>query len=179
MLLNKRKKEQGWVPRKMVKFNPGLRKILNNVLLSKNLQLELTKNCWAFTLRYNNDNTKCYSKQYIERKNTKTEQNFNPPGLALIRLSETEPGVDNSPGLALIGLRTTGPRTKHQTWITEDKSPPILSLSLFLSETLILVFSQERTYQLPVWCRIWLYHMETWRDSIAILPTKITRRPHP
>ena len=175
MSLNKRKKDQGWVP----EFNPGLSQILNNVFLSKNLQLELTKNCWAFTLRYNNDNTKCYSKQYIGRKNTKTEQNFNPPGLGLIRFSETGPGVEISPGLALIGLRTTEPRTKNQTWITEDKSPPILRLSLFLSETLILVFSQERTYQLPVWYRIWLYHMETWRDSIAILPTKITRRPHP
>ena len=50
------------------------------------MQLELTKHCWALTLRYGNDNTKCYYKQHIGRQNTKTEQNFNP-GLAIIGLS--------------------------------------------------------------------------------------------
>ena len=54
------------------------------------MQLEGTKYCWAFTWRYNNDNTKCYSKQYIERLNTKMEQNGNPR-LALIGLSGTRP----------------------------------------------------------------------------------------
>ena len=38
----------------------------------------------------NNNNTKTYSKQYIGRKNKKTEQNFNL-GLGLIGLSETGP----------------------------------------------------------------------------------------
>ena len=56
------------------------------------MQLELTKDCLAFTQRYSNDNTKCYSKQNIGRKNTKTEQNFNP-GIALIGLSETRPWI--------------------------------------------------------------------------------------
>ena len=37
-----------------------------------------------------NNNTKTYSKQYIGRKNKKTEQNFNL-GLGLIGLSETGP----------------------------------------------------------------------------------------
>ena len=74
----------------MVKFNPGLSQILNKVFLAQNMQLELTKDCWAFTQRYSNDNTKCYSKQNIGRINTKTEQNFNP-GIALIGISETGP----------------------------------------------------------------------------------------
>ena len=69
----------------MVNFNPGLSQILNKVFFSQNMQLELTKYCLAFTARYNN-NTKCYSKQYVGRKITKTEQNFNP-GLALIDIS--------------------------------------------------------------------------------------------
>ena len=34
---------QGPVPRKMVKFNPGLSQILSKVFLSKNMLLELTK----------------------------------------------------------------------------------------------------------------------------------------
>ena len=76
------------VTQKMVKFNPGLSKILNKVFLSKNMQLELKRDCGTFAPRYSNDNTKCYSKQYTGRKNTKPEQNFNP-GLALIGLSET------------------------------------------------------------------------------------------
>ena len=74
----------------MVKFNPGLSQILNKVFLAQNMQLELTKDCSAFTQRYSNDNTKCYSKQNIGRINTKTEQNFNP-GIALIGISETGP----------------------------------------------------------------------------------------
>ena len=65
---------------------------LSKVFLHKNIQLELTKHCWALTSssRYGNDNTKCCYKQYIGRQNTKTEQNFNP-GLALISLSGTGP----------------------------------------------------------------------------------------
>ena len=35
-------KSQGPVPRKMVKFNPGLSKISSKVFLSRNMQLELT-----------------------------------------------------------------------------------------------------------------------------------------
>lgn len=63
---------QGMVPRKMVKNNPGLRQILSKVFLSMNMQLlELTKDSWAFTPRYGYDCTKCYSKQYMGRKNTK------------------------------------------------------------------------------------------------------------
>ena len=54
------------------------------------MQLEGTKYCWVFTWRYSNDNTKCYSKQYIERLNTKMEQNGNPR-LALIGFSGTRP----------------------------------------------------------------------------------------
>ena len=63
---------------------------LSKVFLHKNIQLELTKHCWALTSssRYGNDNTKCCYKQYIGRQNTKTEQNFNP-GLAIICLSGT------------------------------------------------------------------------------------------
>ena len=65
------------------KFNPGLSQILSKIFLSTNMQLNLTKYCWAFASRYNNENTKCYSKQYIGRKNTKMAQNFNH-GFALI-----------------------------------------------------------------------------------------------
>ena len=35
-------KSQGPVPRKVVKFNPGLSKISSKVFLSRNMQLELT-----------------------------------------------------------------------------------------------------------------------------------------
>ena len=51
------------VPRKMVKFNPGLSQISSTIFSSKNMQLELTKYRRAFTTRYSNDNTKCYPKQ--------------------------------------------------------------------------------------------------------------------
>ena len=50
----------GPVPQKMVKFNPGLSQILSTVFSPKNMQLEVTKYCGAFTTRYSNDNTKCY-----------------------------------------------------------------------------------------------------------------------
>ena len=61
------------------------------IFLSYNMQLELTKDCWTFTPRYSDNNTKTYSKQYIGRKNKKkTEHNFNP-GLGLIGFSETGP----------------------------------------------------------------------------------------
>ena len=43
------------VPLKMIKFNTGLSQILSKVFLSKNMQLELTKYCPAFTPRYSND----------------------------------------------------------------------------------------------------------------------------
>ena len=36
----------------------GLSQILSKVFLSKDMQLELTKYYWAFTLRYGNDDTK-------------------------------------------------------------------------------------------------------------------------
>ena len=88
-LSNVLSKGLGPVPRKMVNFNPGLIQFLSKVFLNKNVQLELTKQCLAFTSRYESDNTKYYFKQYIGRENTKTEQNFNP-GLALIGLSGTE-----------------------------------------------------------------------------------------
>ena len=77
----------------MVKFNPELGQILSKVFSSKNMQLELTK--------YDNDNTKCYSKQCTgskkPQKKKKTEQNFNP-GLAKSRPSRNraclaKPGV--------------------------------------------------------------------------------------
>ena len=55
-------KHQGLVPQKMVKFNPGLSQMLSNVFLSKNMSLELTKYCLAFTLRLNDDNIEYYSK---------------------------------------------------------------------------------------------------------------------
>ena len=57
----------GPVPQKMVKFNPGLSQISSKVFLSKNMKLELTKHCLAFTPRYTDDNTKCYSKKFIAR----------------------------------------------------------------------------------------------------------------
>ena len=75
----------GPVPRKVVKFNQRLRQISSKVFSSKNMQLEFTKYCWAFTTRYSNYNTKCYSKQCKGMENTKTEQNFKP-GLMLIGL---------------------------------------------------------------------------------------------
>ena len=53
------------VPRKIVKFNPGLSQISSAVLSSKYTQLEVAKCCWAFTTRYRNDDTKCYPKQCI------------------------------------------------------------------------------------------------------------------
>ena len=40
---------QGLVPRKMVKFNLGLSQILSKVFLYKNMFLDLTKYCCAFT----------------------------------------------------------------------------------------------------------------------------------
>ena len=55
----------GPVPRKMVKFNPGLSQISSMVFSSKNLQLEVTIYCSVFTTRYSNNNTKCYPKQCI------------------------------------------------------------------------------------------------------------------
>ena len=54
-------------PHKMVKFNPGLSQILSKVFSSMNMQHKLTKYRQGFTLRYSNDNAKCYSKQYIGR----------------------------------------------------------------------------------------------------------------
>ena len=79
----------GRVPRKMVKFNPGLSQILSKVFLSKNTWLELTKYRCAFTSQKRNENTKCYSKQCIGRlKLQKVNQNFNL-WLALIGLSGT------------------------------------------------------------------------------------------
>ena len=46
---------------------PGPSSILSKVFLSENMQLKLTKYCSAFSPRYSNDNTKCYSKQCIGR----------------------------------------------------------------------------------------------------------------
>ena len=59
--------QQGPVPRKMIKFNPGLRQILSKVFLSKNMQFEFAKYCWAINPRNSNDNTKYNSKQYTGR----------------------------------------------------------------------------------------------------------------
>ena len=58
---------RGPSPRKMVKFNPGLSQILRKVFLCKNMSLELTKYCFVFAARLNDDNTKCYSKKCIGR----------------------------------------------------------------------------------------------------------------
>ena len=51
-------KAQGPVPRKKVKFyNPEfISQILSKVFLSKNMSLELTKSCFVFTPRLNDDN---------------------------------------------------------------------------------------------------------------------------
>ena len=74
----------GRVPRKIVKFNPGLSQILSKVFLSKNTWLELTKYRCAFTSQKRNENTKCYSKQCIGRlKLQKVNQNFNLSGTGL------------------------------------------------------------------------------------------------
>ena len=43
------------VPLKMIKFNTELSQILSKVFMSKNMQLEQTKYCSAFTPRYSND----------------------------------------------------------------------------------------------------------------------------
>ena len=56
---------QGPVPRKMVKFIPGLSQISSMVFSSKNMQLEVTIYCLVFTTRYSNNKTKCYPKQCI------------------------------------------------------------------------------------------------------------------
>ena len=56
-----------FIERWLIIYNPGLSQIWSKVFLSKNMQLELTKYCRAFTPRYSNDNTKCYSKQYLGR----------------------------------------------------------------------------------------------------------------
>ena len=68
---NKDRKIQvmGPVPRKMVKFDPGLSQILSKVFLSKNMSLELTKYfcVFYFTLKFSDDNTQCFSKQCIGR----------------------------------------------------------------------------------------------------------------
>ena len=54
---------QWQVSPKMV--NPGLSQILSKVFLSKSMQLELkNQDCWAFTPRCSNDNTKRYSTHY-------------------------------------------------------------------------------------------------------------------
>ena len=54
----------------MVKFNPGLSQILNKVFSSKNMQLKLTEDCWAFTPRHSNDtiqyNTRIFSEVYLQ-----------------------------------------------------------------------------------------------------------------
>ena len=41
----------GLSSRKMVNFNLGLNQILSKVFFSKNMQLKLTKHCWALTPR--------------------------------------------------------------------------------------------------------------------------------
>ena len=69
----------------MVNFNPGLSQLLIKVFLTKDTAIR-AKQKHYFTPKYSADNTKCYSKQYIGRKITKTEQKVNP-GLALIGLS--------------------------------------------------------------------------------------------
>ena len=62
------------VSQKMVKFKPGLSQILSKVFLSKDMKLELTKYCSAFTPIYSNDNTKCCSTQYILSKEGKIQK---------------------------------------------------------------------------------------------------------
>ena len=57
----------GPVPRKMVKLNRGLSQILSKIFLTKNMSLELTKYCFLFTTRLNDDNIEYYSKQCIGR----------------------------------------------------------------------------------------------------------------
>ena len=64
---------QGPVPWKMVNFNPGLSQISSKVFFPKNTSLQLTKCCCVFTLRFSDDNIKCYSlsKYAQEGKNKK------------------------------------------------------------------------------------------------------------
>ena len=45
------------VPRKIVKFNPGLSQMSSKVFLPENMYFELTKYCCVFTLKKRNDNT--------------------------------------------------------------------------------------------------------------------------
>ena len=54
--------DQGPVPLKMVKFNPGLSQILSKVFLSKNMLLELTKYFCVFTPRFSDDSIAFYSR---------------------------------------------------------------------------------------------------------------------
>ena len=51
----------GPVPRKVVKFNPGLSQTLSKVFLSKNMLLDLTKYFCIFTSRFSDDNIEFYS----------------------------------------------------------------------------------------------------------------------
>ena len=66
---NKDRKIQvmGPVPRKLVKFDPGLSQILSKVFLYKNMSLKLTKYFCVCTLKFSDDNTQCFSKQCIGR----------------------------------------------------------------------------------------------------------------
>ena len=72
----------------MVKLNPGLSQILSKIFLTKNMSLELTKYCFLFTTRLNDDNIEYYSKQCKGRKIQKWNRIFNP-WLVLISLSWT------------------------------------------------------------------------------------------
>ena len=73
----------------MVKLNPGLSQILSKIFLTKNMSLELTKYCFLFTTRLNDDNIECYSKQCIGRYKYKNGTKFEILDLVLLSLSGT------------------------------------------------------------------------------------------
>ena len=56
---------QGPVPRKMVKFNPGLSLVLSEVFLLRICNLSYKQSCCAFTPRYHDDNKKGFSTQHV------------------------------------------------------------------------------------------------------------------
>ena len=70
-----RKFIQGPVPRKVVKFNPGLSQILSKVFLSKNMLLERTKYFCVFTPRFS-DYNRILLYEMHRKVNTKIDQNF-------------------------------------------------------------------------------------------------------
>lgn len=53
------------VPKKTINLKAQLHQlIVSKIFFPKNMQPQPKKYCWALTLRYSKNNTKCYSKEY-------------------------------------------------------------------------------------------------------------------